>query len=88
MIFSIDLVLCETQHLHFKVFLSIYMHQFRWLSERGGNVLNLLQKEGGTQRGMGSSEKGGFQPRRKLDFRNLEAPSGEDIDFRKTKLRL
>ena len=24
----------------------MYMHQFGWLSERGGNFLNLLQKEG------------------------------------------
>ena len=34
-------------HLHFKVFqvfLTIYMHQFGWLSERGGNLFNLLQK--------------------------------------------
>ena len=29
------------------MFLTIYMHQFGWLSERGGNFLNLLQKEGG-----------------------------------------
>ena len=53
MIFSIDLVLCETQHLYFKVFLTIYMHQFGWLSESGGIILNLLQKEGGTQKGGG-----------------------------------
>ena len=42
----------------FKVFLTVYVHQFGWLSERGGNFLNLLQKEGG--RG------GGFQHWRKL----------------------
>ena len=24
------------------------MHQFGWISERGGNFLNLLQKEGGS----------------------------------------
>ena len=48
------------RNLHFKVFLTIYMHQFGWLSERGGNFLNLLQKEGGSLR------KGGFQPWRKL----------------------
>ena len=37
------------------------MYQFGWLSERGGNFLNLLQKEGGTQKGGEgvSSEKGG-----------------------------
>ena len=29
------------------------MHQFGWLSERGGNFLNLLQKEGITQKGGG-----------------------------------
>ena len=45
------------------------MHQFGWLSERGGNFLNLLQKEGGTQKGGGvPSEKGGSQPWRKLWF--------------------
>ena len=27
------------------------MHQFGWLSERGGNFVNLLQKEEGTQKG-------------------------------------
>ena len=27
------------------------MHQFVWLSERGGNLLNFLKKEGGTQKG-------------------------------------
>ena len=36
------------------------MNQFGWLSERGRNFLNLLQKEGGTQKGGGvPSEKGG-----------------------------
>ena len=35
------------------------MHQFGRLSERGGNLLNLFQKEGGTQKGGGvPSEKG------------------------------
>ena len=29
------------------------MHQFGWLSERGGNFLNLLQKEEDTQKGGG-----------------------------------
>ena len=36
-----------------------------WISERGGNFLNLLQKEGGTQKGQGSSlrnRKGGSNP--------------------------
>ena len=37
------------------------MHQFGWLSERGGNFLNLLQKEAGTQKegGGGGSNPGG-----------------------------
>ena len=35
------------------------MHQFGWLSERGGNFLNLLQKEGGTKKGGSSLTKGG-----------------------------
>ena len=40
------------------------MHQFGWLSERGGgcNFLNLLQKEGDTQKGEIPSEKGGGVP--------------------------
>ena len=28
------------------MFLTIYMYQFGWLPERGGNFLHLLQKEG------------------------------------------
>ena len=46
------------------MFQTIYMHQFGWLSERGVNFFNLLQKEGGTQKGGGggSSEKGGSNP--------------------------
>ena len=35
------------------------MHQFGWLSERGGNFLNLLQKEGGTEKGWGVPQKRG-----------------------------
>ena len=61
MIFSIDLLQFETQHLHFKVFLTIYMHQFGWLSERGGNFLNLLQKEG-------VSRKGGVFPQKRKEI--------------------
>ena len=34
------------------------MHQFGWISERGGNFLNLVQKKGGTQKGGIPSEKG------------------------------
>ena len=35
------------------------MHQFGWLSEKGGNFLNLLQKEGGTKKGgVAPSENG------------------------------
>ena len=46
------------------MFLTIHMHKFGWLSERGGgggegcNFLNLFQKEGGTQKGVGSLRKG------------------------------
>ena len=32
--------------------------QFGWLSERGGSFLNMLQKEGGTQKGGYSLKKG------------------------------
>ena len=35
------------------------MHQFGWLSETRGGGLNLLQKEGNTQKGGGSLKKGG-----------------------------
>ena len=48
------------------MFLTSCMHQFGWLTERGGNFLNLLKKEGGTQKGEVPSEKGMFQPWRKL----------------------
>ena len=41
------------------MFLTIYMHQFEWLLERGGNFFNLLQKEGGTQKGGGLPQKRG-----------------------------
>ena len=37
----------------------MYMYQFAWLSERGGNFLNLLQKEGYPERGGDSLRKGG-----------------------------
>ena len=36
------------------------MYQFEWLSERGGNFLNLHKKEGSTQKGGG----GGFPQKR------------------------
>ena len=42
------------------------MHQFGWLSEGGGNFLNVLQKERGTQKRGVPSEKVGFPPWRKL----------------------
>ena len=39
------------------------MYQFGWLSERGGNFLNLHKKEGSTQKGgEGSLRKGGGVP--------------------------
>ena len=47
MIFSIDLVY-SSKHNTFilKCFYTIHLHQFGWLSERGDNFFNLLQKEG------------------------------------------
>ena len=38
------------------------MHQFGWLSEKGGggHFLNLLQKERGTEKRAVPPEKGGF----------------------------
>ena len=37
----------------------MYMYQFAWLSERGGNFLNLLQKEGLPRKGGGGSLRKG-----------------------------
>ena len=66
-IFSIDLVQYETQHLHFKVFVTNYMHQFGWLSERGGQLFKFASERGGVPTNEGGSlRKGGFQPWRKL----------------------
>ena len=39
------------------MFLTICMHLFGWLSEGGGNFLNLLQKEGVPRRGEGFPQK-------------------------------
>ena len=60
MIFPINLVQCEMELLHFKVFHTVCMHQFGWLLERRGNFSNLLQKEGGTQKGGGVLQKRGI----------------------------
>ena len=43
------------------------MHQFRWLSERGGNFLSLLKKKGGTQKVEGSLKRGS-KPGRNYEF--------------------
>ena len=59
MIFSVDLVWYKTQHLHFKLF---YIYQFGWLSERWGNFLNLLQKEGVPKKGGFLQKRGGSNP--------------------------
>ena len=56
---SIDLVEYETKP-SFKMFLTICMHLFGWLSEGGGNFLNLLQKEGVPRRGEGFPQKRGI----------------------------
>ena len=42
------------------------MNQFGSLSERGGNFLNLLQKEGVPRKGAPSEKGGGLQHWRKL----------------------
>ena len=58
------------------------MHQFRWVSEKGGNFLNLLQKErvprkwgGGGGGGGVPLEKGGFGtfPGGNYEFINIRA---------------
>ena len=58
------------QLLGFKVFHTICMYQFGWLSERGVNFLNLLQKEGLPRKGGGggSIRKGGFPTLEETDF--------------------
>ena len=60
MIFWIELV-----KWHFKVFLTIYMHQFGWLSERGLNFLNLLQEKGLPWKRRG---EGGFSSALSMDI--------------------
>ena len=70
------------KHLHFKVLHTICMHQFGWLSERAGNFLNLLQKEGIPRKlrgfphkrgGVPFSERGGvFQRWRKLWLNSIK----------------
>ena len=55
----------------------MYIHQFGWLSERGGNFFNLLQKEGVPRKGGGSLRKGGgFQPWRTLNDPDSLLPGG------------
>ena len=46
------------------MFPTIYMHQFVWVSERGGNFLNLLQKEGVARKEGGGvpQKRGGSNP--------------------------
>ena len=60
------------------------MHQSEWLSERGGNFLNLLQKERVPRKGGSLRKGGGFQPWRKLlpHFFSLSAIAFE-VDSRK-----
>ena len=57
---NIVILMIFSNNLHFKVFLTIYLHQFGWLSERERNFLNLLEKEGGGTQEVGvPSKKGG-----------------------------
>ena len=65
MIFSIDFALYQMYLLHFKVFLTIYMHQSGWLSERGRVIFKIcFRKRGYPERGGGG--RGGLKPWRKL----------------------
>ena len=43
------------------MFHTIYMHHFGWLSDRGANFLNLLQKEGYAET-RGEGGEGGSNP--------------------------
>ena len=57
------------------------MHQFGWLSERGGNVFSLLQKDGGSLNNKKRKGGRGFQTWRKLclsiNSKDIEAISVE-----------
>ena len=61
------------QHLHFKGFLTIYMHQ------SGGKFLNLLQKEG-------LPRKGGFSQQSRVSHSEGGATLHPTIFFKKKKL--
>ena len=43
------------QHLHIKLFYTIYMHQFGWHSERGGQLFKFASERGGNQKGRAST---------------------------------
>ena len=53
------------------MFHTIYMHHFGWLSDRGANFLNLLQKEGVCRNEGGAGRGGAFKPWRKLTLDGL-----------------
>ena len=57
MMFSIDLVYYETYHLHFKLFLTICMHEFGWLSEIGVTFQICFRKRGFPQKRRDSNPK-------------------------------
>ena len=50
------------------MFLTIHMHQVGWLSEKGGNFLNLLQKEGVPRKGGFPQKRGCSNPGGKCDL--------------------
>ena len=70
MVFSIE----NSQFsIHLKCFIQFICTNIDGCQKEGGNFFNLLQKEGGTQKGKGGPSEeggGGFQPWRKLWTRN------------------
>ena len=62
MIFSIDLVQYETSTFILKCFLQFTCTNLDGSQKEGGNFLNLLQKEGGTQKGGFPQKRGVSNP--------------------------
>ena len=74
MIFSIDFVWYKCNTFILRCFLQFTCTNLDGSQKKGGNFLNLLQKEGVRRKGVGvPTEKGGFQPWRKLWSLNKSA---------------
>ena len=82
MIFSIDLYSMKRNTFIFKVFYTIYMHQFGWLSESGEGVTFLIcfRKRGVPRKGV-SLRKGGIPTLEKTMLRFLSCASSTPYSF-------